>query len=260
MSEFDLLHSNGIRIPHLSASTVNSFIQDRFGFYQSKVLGAPFTGNQYTCRGTAVEGAVNRWIETGCEKFEDNALAIFHEEFKKTGMHPLEAEDVLETIPKLARLAGNFYMDEFATTKAVTQHKINVNLEGVKRPIIGYLDFYQPSLRVRDSKVVSKTPSKLSQPYVLQGALYNLATGLPVVFDFFVPNQKASHKPILLTDEDIEFGISYLTAAAKAIEELEQCDNPKRVMELMSFPNLDAFYNVKDKRKAANAWGIKLKF
>lgn len=260
MNEFDLTHSNGIRIPHLSASTVNSFIADRFGFYQSKVKGAPFTGNQYTCRGTAVEGAVNKWLETGDDDFELNAEVIFREEFKKTGMHILEAEDVLRSIPGLARLAGNFYMQEFESNKATTQHKINVNLDGVNRPIIGYLDFYQSALRVRDSKVVSKTPSKLSQAYVLQGALYHKATGLPVVFDFFVANVKPVHKALQLTDEEIEFGLSYLTVAAQAIEELEKCECPKRVMEIMSFPNLDAFYNEKDKKKAAEAWGIKLKF
>ncbi len=257
MKEFELTHTNGIHIPHLSASTINSFINSRFGFYQAKVLGTPFQGNEYTSRGTAVEHAVNTWIENpGHGDFIGAALTKFDEEIKKAGLSKIAAEDVRETIPGLVELALNVYMVEFSEHKAVTQRKIETELDGVTRKILGYLDFFQMGVAVRDSKVVSRTPSKLSQAYVIQGSLYKKATGLPVVFDFFVPNKKPVHKPIALSDDEAIFGLSYLTAAAKVIEEIEVCESPKRMMELMSFPNLDDFYNDKEKRQAARIWGI----
>lgn len=259
MSEFELQHSNGIYIPHLSASTINSFITDRFGFYQSKVKRAPFSGNQYTVRGQAVEGAINEWLEKGDDNVRATALRLFDEKITETGLHKIVYEDVRDTVEDLADLAFGVYQNEFSGKNVVTQHKISCeNLPGVSRPIIGYLDFYLPEVVIRDSKVSNKTPSKLSQSYIIQGAFYKHTTGLDVVFDFFVPNKKPTYKDIWLTDENFKHGLSYMTQAAKVIEEIETCDDPKRLMELMSFPNIDALYNDKDKKKAAELWEIEL--
>lgn len=253
---FDLSHTNGIHIPHLSASTINSFISSRYGFYQSKVKGAPFSGNAFTARGTAVEHAVNEWIEKKEGNFIDAALRKFDEEIAKTGLSKIAVQDERDAIPGLVELALGFYASEFSTHKAITQYKIECQLEGVNRKIIGYLDFFQFGHAVRDSKVVSKTPSKLSQNYILQGALYRKATGLQVTFDFFIPNKKPVQKSISLSDDDYVFGLSYITRAAQVIEEIEQCDSPARMMELMSFPNLDSMYNDNEKREAARLWNI----
>ena len=257
---FTLTHSNGINIPHLSASTINSFISSRFGFYQSKVLGAPFQGNVYTSRGTAVEHAVNTWIENpNLGNYVDVALEKYDSEIKRAGISKISGEDVRATIPGLVEVAFKFYTQEFAVDKAVTQYKFSCKLDGVKRDVIGYLDYLIPSIRIRDSKVTSKTPSQLSQAYILQGALYKKATGLDVYFDFFIPNKTPVHKPIKLTDDEYLFGISYLTRAAQVIEEIEECENPKRLMELMSFPSLDDFWTYEEKKVAADRWGITLK-
>ena len=255
--EFELTHTNNIHIPHLSASTINSFIGSRYGFYQSKVKGAPFQGNQYTARGTAVEHAVNCWLETGNQDGIAVALKKFDEEVARAGLSRMAVEDERETIPGLVELALNFYGEVFAKNKAITQHKIDVQLDGISRKVVGYLDFYQFELAVRDSKVVSKTPSKLSQAYVLQGALYRKATGLPVTFDFFIPNKKPVQKSITLSDDEYIFGLSYLTRAAQVIEEIESCESPSRLMELMSFPDLSSMYNEHEKKEAARIWNIK---
>jgi hypothetical protein len=260
--EFELTHTNGINIPHLSASTINSFITSRFGFYQSKVLGSPFQGNQYTARGTAVEHGVNTWIENpGIDPKECYAYMFkkFDEEVERAGLSRMTVEEVRDSLEGLLAVALKFYMIEFKDRPAVTQHKFECNLEGVKRPIIGYLDYFQQDHAVRDSKVTSKTPSKLSQNYILQGALYRKAKKTNVYFDFFIPNKTPVHKPIVLTDDEFIFGISYLTRAAQVIEEIEECDNPKRMMELMSFPNLDDFWTFPEKKAAADKWDIILK-
>ena len=259
-ANFSLSHSNGIHIPHLSASTINSFINDRFGFWQSKVAREPFKGSVHTARGKAVEHGVNTWIEKpGCTDLLAEAHKVFDEEIKLAGISKFDAEDIRESVKGLLDEALKFYQPEFTERKAVTQRKISVRLDGVKREIIGYLDYFQPSVAVRDSKVVSRTPSSLSQPYILQGALYRYAEKLPVVFDFFVDNKKPVHKPITLSDDEYLFGLSYLTRAAQVIEELEECDNPKRVMELMSFPNLDNLWTHSDRVAACKTWGILMK-
>lgn len=260
MSEFALNYSNGIHIPHLSASTINKFINDRFGFWQSKVMKAPFKGSLHTARGKAVEHGVNTWIENPSHPdLLAESLRVFDEEIQAAGISKFTAEDMRETVKGLLEEALKFYKVEFTACPAVTQRKISVRLEGVKRDVIGYLDYFQPGVRVRDSKVVGRTPSSLSQDYILQGSLYRYAEKLPVVFDFFVDNKKPVHKPITLSDDEYVFGLSYLTRAAQVIEELEECDNPKRVMELMSFPNLANLWTAEDRKIACEVWNIKQK-
>lgn len=258
-------HSNGIYIPHLSASTINSFITNRYGFYQSKVLRAPFEGNQYTAQGTAIEHGINVWIESGSdymefrEKVGQVCLDKFLEEMAKTKVSKWDYEDFLTYIPKMAVFALDSFQPLCEAGKPVTQYKIETNLHGVERPIVGYLDFTFPGKRVRDTKVVSKSPSKLKQDYILQGALYRHAMQVPVSFEFFITNKAPTYKSIELSDDEFIHGLSYLTRAAQVIEEIEKCEDPKRLLQLMSFPNFDAMFNYNDKKKAADQWEIILK-
>lgn len=258
---FDLQYSMGINIPHLSPSTVNSFITDKTGFYNSKVLRAPFMGSGYTCRGTAVEHAINVWLETGVtENLSQIAIDKYKEEMIKSGCSLLADISIQEAIPGLVELAYQTYLDQFSDCKTLvqTQRKVEANLKGIDRVMLGYLDFFIMGKAVRDCKTSSKTPSSLSQSYILQGAFYNLATGLPVTFDFFIANKKPVYKGITMTEDQCAFGISYLTAAAKAIEELENCNDPRRVMQLMTFPDLSNMWTDSDRSRAAKEWGIEL--
>lgn len=251
-------HSNGINIPHLSASTINSFITNRNGFYQSKVKGKPFKGNVYTARGTAVEHCINMWVETGIEDAVSVALSKYNEECDKAEIHKFDSDraDIAASVEKMAPFALGIFQGLSEDQKPTTQYKFSTNLNGVKRPIIGYLDFLFEGKRVRDTKVVSKTPSSLKQDYQIQGALYKHAMQLPVTFDFIIPNKAPAHKAIELTDDEFLFGISYMTRAAQVIEEIEECENPTRMMELWSFPDLSAMFNQRDKDEACEIWNI----
>lgn len=257
-NEFDYKHSNGIYIPHFSPSTVSNFIENRWGFWNSKVLRTPFKGNHHTSLGQAVEHGVNIYLENPEKQLDYLAHANekYDDQIRDTGTPRDKVTEYRNMIPGMLELALRHYKRTFAETGAVTQHKIETQLEGVERTMLGYLDFLVTDKQVRDSKVVGRSPSKLKQAYVLQGAVYRHATGLPVFFDFFITNKTPTHKEIELSDEEFEFGISYITRAAAVLEELEECENPKRVFELMSFPNLEAFYSDGEMRQAAKAWGI----
>lgn len=260
MNDFEFTQDNGIHIPHLSPSTINSFISSRFNFHQSKVKSKPFSGNQYTARGSAIEHGVNTWIENPDHPdILSEVYKKYDEEIAKGNTGRLEAMEIRESLQGLAELSLDFYKPEFTKTPALTQTKVSANIDEIERDIIGYLDYLQPKVRIRDSKVVSRTPSVLSQAYILQGSFYRKATGLNVVFDFFVANKTPVHKAIVLTDEDYVFGLSYLTAAAKVIEEMQVCTSPARMMELMSFPDLESFYNAGERNDACKVWGIAIK-
>lgn len=264
--EFTLEHSNDIHIPHLSASTINAFITSRYDFYERKVRKVPFVINPFMARGKAVEHAVNELLEGKIEPEDmvESAMSCYEEEMKPWHDLPDSKKDIEKesairaAIPGLVECAFQHFepilFDPF--NKAVTQKKIEIRLNGVERPVIGYLDYYINGMSVRDCKVASRTPSALSQGYVIQGALYQKATGLPVFFDFIVDNKKPVSKSIMLTEEEYSFGISYATRAAQLIEELETCDDPRRVMEIMSFPDLSSMWSEEDRREAKTRWGF----
>lgn len=223
-----------------------------------------FQPNPNMARGTAVEAAINSWLATGqVDNMVSVALAKFAMELmewektaSKAGLQ--KRDELLESIPGLVEVAYQHYESEFTMSKPQSQCMIACNLPGVKREIIGYLDYYRPKFMVNDCKVSAKTPSGLSQGYIIQGAIYQHATGCPVTFDFMVPNKKPVSKSIMLTDDEFIYGLSYATEAAKVLEAIEECESPKEIMKLMAFPNLSSFFTYEEKAEAAAEYGIKL--
>lgn len=256
-------YSNNIHLPHLSPSTINSFITNRYGFYQSKVKRAPFKGSAPMCRGSAVESCVNYAIEkqgnVTTEEIQELSIKNFKNEMESSGLSWVRYTEVMDTVPGLACLAVNTYMEICAGRWPISQQKVVARIDGIERDVIGYTDYTFLDQCVRDCKVVGQTPAKLSQSYIIAGSFYKLCTGLPVVFDFFVSNKKPVHKSICLTEDDYVFGLKYMTLAAKRIEDIERCDDPNKMMHLiMSFPDLSSFYSTEERVEAAASIGIVL--
>lgn len=256
---------NGINMNYLSPSTINSFIERRPQWYRQKVLGEKFKPSPNMARGTAIEHAINGWIETReTENMHDRMMEKYQEELKNwfpiASNKALEKEkEIVETMPRLLEKAFQVYEKEFTMRLPETQAKIGCRLPGTDIDILGYLDYLRKGIRVNDMKIVSKTPSGLSQGYVIQGSLYKYATGCPVTFDHFIPLKKeVKHEPITLTDDQYVFGISYATKAILVLQELQTAQDPRRIMELMAFPNLAALWTYEEKAEAAEAYGISI--
>lgn len=255
----EFTHSNGINIPHLSPSTVNSFITNRQGFINNKILLNKFEGNKFTARGTAIEHAINEWIVCKENKnYLKIALDKYDEELSKSQKFKSLDDSTKDAIGGLLDVALNYYKLEFNSVNVITQQKLTMDVEGVDREVLMYLDFFIPDKKVIDCKTASRTPSELSQSYIIQGACYQHATKLPVEFDFFIDNKKPVHKKIELTQKDYKFGMSYFIQAAKIIEEIEQCDSTKRMLELMAFPDLSSMYDYNERSKTAEKWNIEI--
>lgn len=219
------------------------------------------------CRGTAVEHGVNYWIEQNGDCYIDDvikeALKKYDEEMSgiiahMTSVYSKEVDDIRYSIPELCRAAINHYDNEFDFnfSKPEMQVRMDLVIPGLKRKVVGYMDYLVKDQCVRDCKVVKQTPSKLKQAYKIQGALYRKFTGLNVTFDFIIDNKKAVTKSISMTDEDYSFGLAYAKKAGQVLEELEESTDPKRIIELMAFPNLEAIWNPEERRDCANHWGI----
>ena len=273
---------------HLSASTINSFIAYRADWFMSKILGQRGKGNPAMFRGTSVEHGVNhfvdhrpKWdspfmseqdvelmyncVEEGQRKFKELCLEAGE---SPTAMLKSIADGVAKAIPTLVEIWGS--------NKPDTQHKLTFRLPGVEIPIIGFLDYLESwHTTIRDMKVSARSPSydkyleryKLKQDYQIQGALYKHATGHDVIFHFFVPlKTECKEFAIPLVDEDYHWALEYATMAANRIEKIydimdkpwvfQKPDDIAEVFAAMAFPNLDAFWNDKDREFAQAIWGI----
>lgn len=220
MSEFLELH-------HLSASNINKFITNRAAWFASYFLKMPFNGNIHTIRGQAVEtgiihyvlnGDLTAAIGAGVKDWEEKIVGIEDNIDFKQSIGPLikvaiEGTDDEAGYKELISQFGK------PTVSEKQQEKISIVLDGCSIPVIGYLDFPFKK-RIVDNKVSGKSPSCLSQDYIVQGSIYRKATGLPVFFFFEVANKKPVIKVFKLSDEEYEFGISLATKAAQAIERI----------------------------------------
>ena len=232
--------SINLELKHLSASTINTFIENRPKWFAQKFCGMKFSGSIHTARGHAVEAGIVKWLECG-DMTEAVKAAMEEWDDKITGM-----EDNLEFRQSIAPLIkvgveGTDDHEGFAELKtqfgkAKTQEKIEVWLDGCDIPIIGYLDFLYGK-RVVDNKVTGRSPSSLSQGYILQGSIYRKATGLPVYFLFEVANKKPTVKIFKLTDEEYESGLNLATQAARAIQYILDSPIDGALMKAFMFPD-----------------------
>lgn len=241
-----------LELKHLSASTINAFITNRPKWFASKFLGLGFNGSIHTTRGHAVEAGIVSWLRQGDMT---QAIKDAMEEYDKKIVGIEDNIEFRQSVGPLVKV-GIEGTDDFSGYeefkakygKAKTQEKISVNLDGCSIPVIGYLDFLYGK-RIIDNKVSGKSPSCLSQDYILQGAIYKKATGLPVSFMFEIANKKPIVKIIELSDDDYKFGIQLATKAAIAIERI--LDNPidMDLMRAFMFPDPSGGYGGEEQKE-----------
>jgi len=273
---------------HLSPSTINSFIAYRSQWFMGKILGKRSPGNPAMFRGTSVEDGINYFIAHRSKAdWGSNTVSpdIVDQSVKKAkatfAMKCAECDSnpdfLMPSIEKCVRKAIDHFVPIWKNTIPICQQAIQTMLDGVKTPVIGYLDYSMPGV-IQDLKVSAKTPSKcqetggyvLPQNYILQGAIYQHATSLPVEFHYCIPLKTATNIVIAnLTDKDYEWGLAYATLAAQKIELIyDTLEKPwafqteqdiGEVFAAMAFPSMDAFWDEKERELAAKVWSIPIK-
>lgn len=250
---------------HLSPSTINSFIERRSEWYMNKVAKVTkFKTTDYLQRGKGVEAALQHWLET---RNFDEAVKVGVSELFDFPDGELQGEELeklhahKEDLPKYLGKAIEVYSGYLGFRKA--QHKIEVLVEGCTIPIIGYIDFLFSGFWT-DLKVLSRKPSGLSQGYMIQGAVYYLATGLPGTFTCLVKNNPKSgpvfhcYEEVLSQQKrSIEYYVEYIKLACRAIEGVYKSvhnGDTDALVKHMSFPSLESFYSEKDADAALAYW------
>lgn len=241
--------NNIFDIKHHSASTINSFIGYRHEWYLKKIRGVAFPGNHHMSRGKAVEEGINHYLknECGVDECVKAALEVWGKEIIALG----ESFDMRQSIGKcVAAGIDSFRERGYDDGGTSMQDKISVVLPGCELPTIGYLDYLRQD-RIVDNKCVSKTPTlnkvtkryKHKQDYIIQGAIYKLATGLDPYFHYIIPlKDSVNIVEEGITEEDYDWGIKLAAKAAQAIERIIANPIDGDLFEAMMFPNVDAIY------------------
>lgn len=252
-----------IQIDHLSPSHINTFITNRSRWFARYFRDAPYTSNLNVNRGHAVEAGIveyltsdhkniTKCIEVGMKKYNELLPGLKDDLEYRQSIGPL----ISTAISGTEKQSGYEFLNLKHGTPQ-TQAPIKVFLDGCSIPVTGYIDFLWKKC-VYDNKVTKRNPDKLSQDYIVQGAIYHLATGLPVYFFYEVANKTPSLKEIKLSDENIEFGLKLATQAAKAIEII--LDNPinGKLMEAFLFPDPDGGYGGQEQVDLCKFLGLNL--
>lgn len=251
-------------LKHHSASTINSFLTNRAQWYRNKIIGDKFQGSEHTARGTAVEAGINHWLSGDTDATVESvkhAISIWDKEigYFDPKLDPDKELEFKQTLAPLVNAGIKSVKERYSekyNRELVQQYKIAVDVPGCQFPALGYLDWIIPDTLVIDNKVTGKTPSKLSQNYIVQGAVYVKATKLPVEFHFEVALKTPKCVVIRITEEEVEYGWKLFCRACRAIEAIFAAPLDGELMENLFLANPDSFYNQKDINKALEDFGF----
>jgi hypothetical protein len=254
--------SNQIPIlKHHSASSVSSFIENRAQWYRSKIVGDGFKGSKHTCRGTAVEAGINFWLAGDVDETGNaikHALAVWDKETEFVEMSDRDRFDFKQSIGPLVNIGiSSVQANYIEKLKCLPMQQANIQLDipGCQFHAIGYLDWLFPQKLVVDNKVTGTSPSKIKQGYLIQAAVYNKATGLPVEFHFEVANKTPKAVILRPTDEELAYGWMLFCRGAKAIEFVFNNIQDKDFMDNFFLGNPEASYTPEERLDVLKNFG-----
>lgn len=254
-----------ISIDHLSASSVNKFIENPALWYIEYVRKVKSSGPA-AWRGSAVEKAIIGHLldpENTVEEAANTAVALYEEERgRKQNQMPESEEEKADTyvatIPDLVA-AGCSEIRDLGQPTAI-QKRVEGDI-GVGVPLVGYLDLEYED-RVIDVKVVGQMPSSIEtvkNGMLRQMAFYRHATGKPVYLLFIAkPPKNKSHtgfKLIEVPEELLREGLHQLQTGARALLQNICLGDSIEDMARFTVPNFDSYmWDEILRKEAAEVW------
>lgn len=247
-------------IDHLSASSMNLFIAQPALWCASYLMKKRTPVGPAAHRGTAIECGVEAGLFDPEMPLADcQALAL-------AKYHTLTRGVLVTTDPRVEKERGCIPDSvEIALTELRQygvpekpedgrQHKIELMLDGVAVPIIGYLDWLFPQHGVLvDLKSTSRIPSEMTEAHCRQGAIYAAAKGNHETRFAYVSAKKIA--VYVLTDQARH--IAQVVRTAKAIENLlSMSDDGERITRCFA-PDMSSFYwgDQSARQIATEIWG-----
>lgn len=209
-------------IDHLSPSSLNAWLNCPSLWVLEKLMGFKGAMGASAHRGTAVEVGVSAGLFDHALTIEDcAALAypVFDRLTALSGDPKREAERA--AIPGMIRqgLALREHGVPFAPNEPARfgsdkQHKVQIDLDGVPVPVIGYLDWLYAD-EIIDLKTTLRVPSAMSETHLRQASIYKTAHMDKRVRFFYCSDKKAEKHT--LTREQYDAAMRQVVGGAQRL-------------------------------------------
>ena len=235
-------------INYLSPSSINTYISDMPMWVARYLFGVKSGSGAGAVRGIVQEAVLADKYDTG--KFNYNLLEVKYmtmcTEFK------LDLEDV--KVKKEKSLLNNFgkVIDENFKYKNLEQYqeKVEVQLDDMPIPIMGYIDFRFKD-KIVDLKTTTRMPSKPTEAQKRQMAFYSMAYPKNTV-DLFFATPK-DYKKFKL--DNLSVYKKQLKKVAFSIEKFLSISDDKHELASLVYPNFDSWtWSDKLKQEAKKIW------
>ncbi len=244
-------------IDHLSASSVNLFIAQPALWCASYLMKKRPPVGPAAHRGTAIECGVEAGLfdpELPIAECQKLAQAKFHTLTRLSADPRIDKERECIDGSVATALAELRQYGVPEKPEDGRQHKLEIQIDGVGVPVIGYLDFIWPQHGIiGDLKTTSRIPSEISDAHARQGALYLRHGSNLQVRMIYVSSKKVAAYVVA----DAAENITAFVQAAQAIERLlSLSDDPEHITWCFA-PDLSSFYwgDQSARRIAQEIWG-----
>lgn len=240
-------------IEHLSASSINLFIQDIPLFIVRYLAKYKSPTNPAMLRGTVIDHAIGN--KTSVAEAQKEFMALMNYEKKQGNVFDQEkAETEYNNIEKYLEVGIPFYKK--LGEPVSYQKKVELQYEDLPIPIIGYVDM-EYSDCIRDIKTTAKRPSALLPPVQRQIAIYATALEKNRAYADYLYVTKTKAEVITLEVDDIDMRLNEVYRVALAMMNLLQ-NNDINSLVNMTYPNMTTFmWSESDIKFAKELWRIK---
>lgn len=243
-------------ISHLSASQINTWINAPSLWVLEKLLGKRGQMGCSAHRGTAAEAGISAGLFNPAMTQEECVAVAMPVYDRLTALSGDPKRDTERAVIPGMITQGLKLREHGAPIKPNSgdQHKIEVRLEGVSVPIIGYLDWLYAD-EVLDLKTTMRVPSSMSDTHLRQASLYKMAH-MDKRVRFFYASDKKSEKHTL-TREQYDNAIRQLTCAAMRLERFLGVSKDKMELAAIVPHSSESFYfgDAATKASAIEAFG-----
>lgn len=229
-------------IDHLSASHLNLFIAQPAMWAATYLLKKRTAVGPAAHRGTAIECGVEAGLfdpEMPVAECQKIAEAKFHSLTRLSADARIEKER--EAIAPSVEIALAELRQYGVPDKPEDgrQHRIEIELDGVPVPIIGFLDFkWSGHGIIGDLKSTARIPSEVSEAHCRQGAIYTRQGSNVQTRMIYVSSKKIA----VYVVEDVEQHLATVTRTAKAIENFLNLSDDAELLTRCFAPDLSSFY------------------
>jgi len=237
-------------INYLSPSSINTYINDMPMWIARYLFGIKSPSGASAVRGIAQEFALAEKYEKGV--FDFNLLDVkFMSLCAESGIDLGDIKTAKEK--KLLKGFGTIIDENFNYKNLVAyQEKVEVPIDDMPVPIIGYIDF-RFSDSIVDLKTTTRMPTKPTEAQKRQMALYSMAYPKNSVDLFFATPKE--HKKFTL--KNLSAYKKQLIKVALGIQKFLSISNDKHELASFVYPNLDSWMWSGIREEAKKIWSNK---